>query len=233
MRRMRGYRAIVTFATFGLLASAFAGDQYARRQAEQQVAGMIVTSFDGICGRPGVSVQGWPFAVQRAVGRLEHVTARADRATVGDLLIDDVVLDARGATLDDPMVVEQASVSATVTAEAAQTYLREHLGLTDLEIRVEEDRVVVGTRAFDQPVVVGGGMTVDGTALRLDLEALTLGGVTLGTDLLPATIRDQLDSLRVPLAGLPHGLRLTDAQTVHDGVRFTATGTDVTLGGAE
>ena len=62
------------------------------------------------------------------------------------------------------------------------------------------------------------------------MTSVAVGGVSLNVDSLPSAIGDRLDDIEIPVkTGLPEGLVLSGVQVVSDGVRITATGTDVAV----
>jgi len=221
---------VVSMVALGLLGvGVYASDQHLRQQTEQTIAHGVSAVFDEISGEPTVTVHGWPFVTQLVRGTLGHATGTAEQVRFGHVTAQDVVVDARGITLGTPVVMDQVVVSATITAETAETYLRERSGLSSLEISVDGDQVTATVMVLDRPLSVTGRLVVDGDALRANLDGLSLAGLSVGRDVLPAEVSDGLDRLRIPVTGLPRGMSLVDAQAVPGGVRFTATGTDVPL----
>ena len=61
------------------------------------------------------------------------------------------------------------------------------------------------------------------------MDVLNVGGVELDPSLLPDGLAGRLTGVEVPLEGFPDGLVLTDAVVHPDGLRITASGTDVTV----
>ncbi len=219
---------IVMVVVLALLAGgAYVGDQYARGQAEQEVATQVATVFDGM-DNPVVTIHGFPFVTQLIAGELGHVTGTTDRVAFDGVTADDVRVDAHDVTMS-PAQAGSATVSATISAETTADLLRSRSGLDDLGVRVDGDHVVVTTDVYGHELAVSGTLTASTDVVRVSLGTASLAGVSTDLSSLPSGLRRQLDDLAIPVTGLPTGVHLTGAEVVPAGLRFTATGTDVPL----
>jgi hypothetical protein len=210
-----------------LVGGAYAGDQYARGQTEQEVATQVATVFDGL-DHPAVTIHGFPFVTQLIGGKFGHVTGTTDRVVFDGVTAADVKVEAHDVTMS-PTRAGSATVSATISAQTAEDLLRTRTGLDDLGVRVEGDRLVVTTDLYGHQLAVSGTLTASPGAVHVSLGTASLGGVSTDLSGLPSGLRHRLDDLAIPVTGLPAGFHLTGAQVVPDGLRFTATATDVRL----
>ena len=212
----------------GLLAGgAYAGDQYARGQAEQEVATQVAAVFDGL-DDPAVTIHGFPFVTQLLGGRFGHVTGTTDQVVLDGVTAADVRVDAHDVTVR-PARAGSATVSATISPRTAEDLLRSSSGIGDLGLRVEGDHLVVTTQVHGRELAVWGTLAASTDTVRVDLGTATLAGLSADLDDLPSGLRNRLGGLTIPVVGLPRGVHLTGAEVVPDGLRFTATGTDVPL----
>ncbi len=69
----------------------------------------------------------------------------------------------------------------------------------------------------------------DGKIL-VDVQDIEIGGVSVSVGSLPKSIGDKLKDIEIPVeTGLPDGMTLSSVEVVDDGIRITATGTDVVI----
>ncbi len=212
----------------GLLAGgAYAGDQYARGQTEQEVATQVAAVLDEM-DNPAVTIHGFPFVTQLLGGKFGHVTGTTDRVLFDGVAADDVTVEAHDVTMS-PARAGTATISATISPQTAEDLLRTRSGLDDLGVRVDGDHVIVTTHVYGRELALSGTLSASTDVVRVDLDTATLAGVATDLGSLPSGVRSQLDDLTIPVSGLPEGVHLTGATVVPDGVRFTASGTDVPL----
>lgn len=219
---------VVLVVVLGILVGGAVGvDQYLRVQAEHEVATRVAGVFDGM-DHPSVTIHGFPFLTQLAGGTFGHVTGSANEVLLDGVTADDVRVDAHDVTLS-PARAGSATVSATISAQTAQSLLRTRSGLSDLGVRIEGDRVVVTTTVRGQELAVSGTLAAGTDVVQINLSTATLAGVSTEVSALPSGLRSKLGNLTIPVTGLPRGVHLTGAEVVPAGLRFTATGTDVPL----
>lgn len=219
---------VVTVVVLGLLAGgAYAGDQYARGQTEQEVATQVSAVFDGM-DNPEVTIHGFPFVTQLLGGTFSHVTGTTDRVVFDGVVAEDVTVEAHDVTMS-PAQAGSATVSATISPQTAEDLLRSRSGLDDLGVHVDGDHVVVTTDVYGRELAIAGTLSAGTDVVQVSLTTATLASVSTDLGTLPSGLRDRLDDLAIPVTGLPEGVHLTGAEVVPDGLRFTATGTDVPL----
>lgn len=209
-----------------LLGGALVADRVARSRAEA-VAEQRVRERVDVQGDLVVGLDGFPFLTQLARGRLDRVTGSADQATFGSLSLTDVEVEATGVSTRSPASAESTDLEATVSAATLQAAARERSGL-DLTVTVESGEIVVSGQALGLTLSASATPRVDDGALFVDLGSVQVGGLDVDVDSLPAALRNRLTDLEVPVDELPDGLVLRSATVVADGVRVSATGTDVT-----
>jgi archaellum component FlaF (FlaF/FlaG flagellin family) len=203
-------------------------DRVSAHHAEQRIATAVEQNLDGVVGTPRVHVEGFPFLTQLAAGSLDHVTGTIDGATLSGVSARDVVFDGRDVTTTEPYSVGDATVTATLPTAAVQQLVDQRTGL-DVDLAVSGDALrasgsVLGvTLTADlEPHATDGKLTVD-------VQKVTVGGLTVSVDDLPGGLGDRLQDLTIPVTGLPTGMGLADVAVVDDGLRVTATGEDVRL----
>lgn len=222
-----GVKAAVTgVVALGLVAvGAFVADGLARSSAEDDAAAVLAQQLD-VDGTPEVRIDGFPFLTQLLARSLDDVHATADGVTLEGLLVTDVVVDATDVTLDAPYTVGGARLEATVPTASVQQVVETR---AELDVAVDGDLLRATGDLFGIPLAVGLVPRVADGRLLVDVQEVTLGAGTLRLEDLPGDVAERLVGIEVPLDGLPDGVVLDTAVVVPDGVRFTATGTDVTL----
>ena len=219
---------IVLVVVLALLIGAACGvDLYVRKQTEQTVATQVSTVFTGL-EDPDITIHGFPFLTQLLRGRLGHVTGTTDKVVLDGYTSADVRVDARDVTASPPRA-GTATVSATIGTQTATELLRSRSGIKDLTLRVEGDHLVMTMDVSGRELALTGVVRVEPGVVRFDLGQATLGGVSTELSALPSGLQRQLGDLSIPVGGLPSGVVLNGVDVVPDGVRFTATGTDVPL----
>lgn len=200
---------------------AAAAERLAREKVEQRL---------DLTGTPEIDVHGFPFLTQVLAGSLDDVTGHAEGLTVDGTTLTDVDASAQGVSTSEPYAVQHVELSATLTTQTLQDLVRERTGV-DVTVAVEGDQLVATGTVLGLPL--GARLTPhaqDGQ-LRVDVTDVQLAGASIALGSLPGGAGAALSDLTIPLDGLPEGVTVTDAHVVAQGVRVTATGTDVLLTG--
>ncbi len=226
-------RLLVTLVVLlGLLAVA---DRVGAAVASRAIAAQVESSARAQSA--DVDVAGFPFLTQALAGRYDSVQVSASRVPAADLTVDrlDVTLTSVEVPLGDAL---SGSVSRVpVSGVEAQALI----GYAELSRRSGERRLTV-VPAGDRVRVTGSvrvlGQTVSAVAVsRVEVvegsvivtaESFEVGGVTAEGRVGRALGR-RLD-LRIPVTGLPYGLRVTGVAVQPDGVRVAATAGPTVLG---
>lgn len=231
-----------------------AADRFLVHFAEGKVADKIKSS-QGLSSRPDVSIQGFPFLTQVARSTLDEVDISLGtvKATAADqtVQVTDVRAELRDVAIDSSFssaVAGSASGSARVTyAELARTAPKgATIGYAGAE-RAAKGQVEVSGPASE--VLEGAGIPLPGAvAALLDGKTITVyctvaleGGDTAKfkavsvADLPIPGLDDQIkglvDAYSLKIDGLPSSITLDKVAATEDGLRFSGTGTKVSLSG--
>lgn len=220
------WRAIlITLAV--LAALAVGADAGLRAIAEARLAASVQRAL-GLPGRPDIELQGFPFVLQVARGRIDHLTVELEDIAVEGLSFDRVTLDVDQLAFDrvelfrgpGTVSVGEGSGEAVVTQRALSTYLQEQG--TPVSVRLQGPDIQVSTRistgadtttaSAQGPVRVEGGrlvfspddVRVDGS---LPVPAAALAFSVALPDLMPGlryesvAVEDGTASIEARLAG--------------------------------
>lgn len=218
--------AVVGLVALGLVAGgAYVADEFARGNAED-LAADVVTQQVQVDGPLDVTVGGFPFLTQYLRGSLDDVRGTAASVVLEGVTVTDVDVALADLTVAAPYRVGELRVDATVPTSSVQQVVGER---TALQVAVEGDHLRATGDLLGLPLSVALLPRVQDGELVIDVQEVALGAGALDLDQLPGDVAERFVGMRVPLDGLPAGVVLTDAQVVPEGVRFTATGTDVVL----
>lgn len=203
-------------------------DRVVAARVRQAVADAFTARVEQPVGEPHVEVGGFPLLGQLVSGEVDDVDLRLDGATLGGVVMTDLSVDAQGVSTTGPHAMHTLDVQATVPVASVQDVVTQRTDL-DVEVGVEGGELQLSGTALGLPLVATLVPHVVDGRLLVDLASVSVGGVGLDPSLLPADLAGRLTDLAVPIEGLPEGLVLTDAVVHPDGLRITASGTDVTV----
>lgn len=203
-------------------------DRVAAAEAENRAVEAIELNLEGLQGTPEVTIGGFPFLTQLLRGSLKEVSGQVDGMTLDGIDAVDVVVEAQDVSTTEPYTAASGSIAATLPTASIEQVVAERSDL-DVQVAVEGDALKASGEVLGLPLSATLTPRVEDGRLLVDVGGLSLAGLTITVDDLPASIRSRLTDLEVPVSGLPEGLELSTATVVPEGVRFTATGTDVTL----
>lgn len=203
-------------------------DRVAAGEAHDVVVQQVRSNVPDLVGDPRVEVLGFPFLNQLVAGRLTDVRVHLDGARLDGLTVSAVDLEAHGVGTSSPFTVQRALVHATLSFATVRSLIAERTGL-DLDLRAAGDTLVATAAVLGFPVSATLRPRPTVGAVRLELVAVTLAGVAVPVDAMPADLRTALSDLAVPVDGLPAGVELTGTAVVAGGVRVTLTAADVAL----
>lgn len=230
MRRGLAVVLVVALVGLGLLAVA---DRVVHTQAEARATASLATAGIDLSDDAQITLGGFPFLTQLLRGTLTEASLEAGGATIEGMDLVDVEATAEGITTAAPYTATSLELSATApTATLTQAVAASQLGDLgfDVEIGIEDDAVVASTTVLGGlPARVTMVPVPAGRAIGLGLESVSVAGFTVSAEDLPRVLRDALARIQVPLEELPEGLEVTDVVVVADGLRITASGTDVVL----
>jgi hypothetical protein len=220
-----------------LLGLLLVADRAGAAVASRAVAAQVQASA-GLPAEPEVDIPGFPFLTQALAGRYERVEVEAVGVPTGELTLSR--LDATLTGVRVPLSEVLSGSVADVPVERVQA--RALVGYDEL-VRLSGDRRLSLAPSGDRLRVTGSlevlGQTLSATAvsrvevvegdLRVVAESYEVGDAA-ADDLVTRALGDRFD-LRIPVTGLPYGLRLTDVQVDPSGLVVRATATDVVLAG--
>jgi len=218
---------VVILALLG--GGALYGDRYAEGQAEAY-ARQVVSENIAVTQTPTVDITGFPFLTQALRGTLDHVTGSVPGAKLGGLPVTDVGLDASDVLIrppaGQPPRAGHVSVVATIPTASIAAIVQDRTGLST-QLAVTGDALTATAKILNLPLEIALTPRVDAGKLLVDIQSVKLNGATVTATQLPSAFRSRLQGIEVPVDGLPKGLALSSAAVVAQGVRVTATGTNV------
>lgn len=209
-----------------------AADRITQAAVERNATAALATSGLEFSEDATVQLGGFPFLTQLVTGRLREASLHAESVVIDGIVLTDVDASALGITTSNPRTAQSVSLTATAPASTLSDAVeRSQLGQlgVDVEITVEDGEVLASTSILMVPVVVTMVPEPAGDAIGVGLESVKIAGLTVSVADLPQAVRTALDRIEVPLEGLPEGLEVTEVEVVDDGLRMTATGTDVVV----
>jgi hypothetical protein len=210
-RRRRRWPRRVIIALVILLILLFAADRIGLVVAENLVADRVQQS-QSLAGKPSVSIGGFPFLTQLVSEDFGNVTVDADGITRNGLHI--TTLHANLGSVRPNAGYSSARV-ATLNGTA-------FFNLSDLGTTVAS---VSGTQITFSPGS-NGMLSASLTVAGQRINALATVTVVQGNEI---AISAQGFTVRIPLGGLPFGLKVTDVAVETNGISVTATAQDVVL----
>jgi len=203
-------------------------DRVAAAEAENRAVETIELNLEGVQGTPDVTIGGFPFLTQLLRGSLTEVSGHVDGMTLEGIDAVDVQVEAQDVSTTEPYTAGSGSIAATLPTASIEQVVADRTQL-DVKVAVDGDALTASGQVLGLNLSATLTPRVEDGKLLVDVGGLKLAGLTITVDDLPASIRSRLTDLEVPVSGLPEGLVLTEATVVPDGVRITATGTNVTL----
>lgn len=216
--------AIVVGILVALLAVIGVGvDRAAAAVVERTVSERIGAELGG-SGAVSTQVHGVPLVTQALRGSLDHVSVQmTDVPATAELTLDTLDVELYGVSTAEPRTADSVEALATLSTEQLQGVLGDTWTVrtdgTDLVVSVAnglpaEARVTPGVR--------------DG-AVVLDLVSVSVLGLEVSGDSVPAVIRDRVSALAGSVGDLPFGLVPESVVVTPTGLELRATGTDVDL----
>jgi hypothetical protein len=221
---------IVSVVLLGL--GLYAGDRYAVRRAEQQVAAELQPQL-GTPQPPQVDIEGFPFLTQIASGSVGKVHVVADQLgettqaplilAHADLVMTDVTTNdwfktMKVARTEGPALIDYAKVSSV--AGAPLTYGgdgRVEIVVKTVVLRREVDAVISGS-----PRLNAKEQTMTLSDARIAVAGVNLPDFTAQA-LLAALFKP------IPLKGMPLGLTVTHIVAAEDGMHVDLAGDNLTV----
>lgn len=216
-----------------LLVLLVVGDRVAVRVADRVLASQLQSQLGT---RPTVHVAGFPFLTQALRGRYDDVQVRAAHVPRGTVTVTSFRSSLQGVRvpLPDALRGDVRSVPVrhlTATGVVPYADIAAALGQRDLTLMPDASGLRLGGTVRVAGSPVAGSARVDvrlqGDELVLAPHDLQVGGVPI-SGALAEQVLGGLD-LRVPLRGLPYGVRLSRVQAGPDGIVVAGAADDVVL----
>lgn len=204
---------------------AYVADGFARAGAEDRAAAVLAQHLE-VDGTPDVQIDGLLFLPQLLARSLDDVRASASGVALEGVEATDVVVDATDVSLDAPYRAGTVRLEGTVPTSSVQQLVAQRV---QMDVVVDGEVLRASGELFGIPLTAGLVPRLADGRLQVDVQDVTLGAGELRLEELPGDVAERLVGIEVPLDGLPAGIVLEQAVVVPDGVRFTATGTDVPL----
>lgn len=210
-RRRRRWPRRLLITLIILLILLFAADRIGLVVAENLVADRVQQSQD-LGSKPSVSIGGFPFLTQLASADFANVTVEADgitrnglhvttlHANLGSVRPESGYSSARVATLDGTAFINFSDLSSTV------------LAFSKIQVTFSPGS--------------DGMLSISATVSGQELHALATVTAVPGNQL---AITAQGFTVKIPLGGLPFGLKVTDVAVQSNGISVSATAQNVVL----
>lgn len=205
-----------------LVGGAAVADGVVRERTEERVADELRAGIPGLDATPDVTIDGFPFLTQVLAGSMGSVVVTAPSATFDGLRLDDVDVRLTDVSTSLPTTAGVAEMTADVSLASIQEVLDVPVDLT-----IEDNVFLVTASLFGVPLTVTLTALPAGRTIEVEPETVSLGGLTVSADDLPAGLTDQIDDISIPVESLPEGMELTGLTVGADGVTLEAWGTDV------
>ena len=214
---------ITTVVLFVLSVVGLVADRATAAAAERTITDRIEQSFHG-ASSVSTSISGVPILTQVARGSLDHVTVTLGGVDSGKgLRIEKVVADLYDVSTTSPRTAARVVADADITTAELQKQLGDAWTVTP-------DGGALAVRwSGPLPVTARVVPTVRDGALALDLDSVTVLGVSVDGASVPSAVTDRISALAGSVGALPLGLTPTSVTVTPDGVRLVASGTHVDL----
>jgi hypothetical protein len=220
---------VVIGAVVLLVGGAFVADRVVASTVEKRAEQAIEVNLDDVVGKPKVDIGGFPFLTQVLKGSLDQVSGQVDGVTIEGIAATDVTIDATDVTTSKPYTAGAATISATLPTASVDAIIADQTTL-DITTTVDGDALKATGKVLGVTLSAGLVPRVQDGKLFVDVQTISIGGASVSVDSLPKAIGNKLSDIEIPVkTGLPEGVTLSSVEVVDDGVRITATGTDVVV----
>lgn len=213
-----------------LLAAAFLIDRLIAARTEASVASQISSGVAQVDGDVDVTIHGFPFLTQYAQGSFGQVDARIDSYTHSGVELTDIRATGWGVPADISRPVERVVVDATLPLDSLRTALAQVLpSQADIAVELDGDLVALRTEIFSLALELRLEPRPAGAALAIDVESISLAGMSVSADDLPFGLASLVQDLTLPVSALPEGVEVTGLEILDDAVALRAEGSGVVL----
>jgi hypothetical protein len=193
-------------------------DRVAAGAADHVVATRIQTQ-ENLPSRPSVSIGGFPFLTQAFRGKYDDVTLTVHHYNRAQVRVDTISVELHGVHVSLGAVFSQHLSSIPIDSANARVLLSYH----DMNAYLRPTGVTVSSDG-DSSVRMSGSITVAGQ--RIATSGTARIEVTPNSLLLQTA---EGATVRLPMSGLPFGIRLQSAKATNRGIEVTATAQGLVL----
>ena len=212
-----------------VVGGAFVADRVLASTVERQAQQAIEENLDGVVGQPKVDIGRFPFLTQVLRGSVDEVTGSVDGVTIEGIPATDVTFEATDVTTSEPYTAGAASISATLPTASLDQVIADQTRL-DITVSIDGDDLKATGKVLGVTLSANLQPRAQDGKILVDVQDVAIGGASVSVDSLPRAIGNKLTGIEIPVkTGLPAGLTLSEVQVVDDGLRITASGTDVVV----
>jgi hypothetical protein len=218
-----------------VIGGVIAADRIGVRIAEDQIAKQVAAQYD-LPQRPEVEIHGFPFLTQAIGGEYQQVDVAIGDWTQAGVTVRDVTVQMRqiGAPLSDitsgnvnNVTVQTATATAVIPYEVLQQRAPDQVE----RIEPKGDDLQVGLSGQLGGVPLSGTAVVSVKATSKGIAVTPISASPRGTGIpIPLSLIKGRLTWNVPLTNLPVGSRISEIQPTADGLRVTATASDLKMG---
>ena len=220
-RRWRGLVATLVVVLIVLVA----GDRAAWWLIQDRALHQFTAQAQGVTAAR-LRIEGFPFVTQLMAGRLGHVRGSARTATLGQVDVSNVVVDAYGVQTSSPYTISHGVAWGDVTAETLAGLINER---SPVNVTVAAHNGVLTV----QVSLLGFAASVDvepqviaRDSVGIEVRAARLGSRAIDVKELPLGIGEALQSLRVGFQ-LPERVSIDAVRVVDGALRVQISGYDI------
>ena len=220
-------KLVVTLSVLVVLALlAFGADRAVAAAAERTITDRVSQSFPTATS-VSTDIVGSPVLLQVARGSLDHVRVVMAGVPAGEgLTLETVDVDLYAVSTSAPRTASTVEAQAHVSTATLKS------ALGDSWVVTPDGTSLVVTYSGGIPVEAHITPVVRGGKLALDLDSVSVLGISVDGSNIPSAITERITRLAGSFATLPLGLTLTSVTVTPTGVDLLAHGSDVALEGA-
>ncbi|WP_395108951.1 DUF2993 domain-containing protein [Actinomadura sp. SCN-SB] len=228
---MRKVLIVLLIMVVGLVVAV---DRIGVRIAENEIARQVAAQY-ALPQRPDVRIHGFPFLTQAVGGEYKQVDVAIGDWKQAGITVRDVTVQMRriGAALPDiasgnvnNVTVQAATASALVPYDVLR--LRAAEQIKKIQPKGDDLQVDLGGRLLGVPLSGTAVLSVRATARGIVITPVSVSPSGSGVPIPLSLVRSRL-TWNVPLTSLPVGSRISEIRPTGDGLRVTATASNLSL----
>jgi hypothetical protein len=208
-----------------VLVVAVAGDRVAWWLTQDEALHQFTAQVPNVTGAQ-LHIGGFPFVTQLLSGRLEHVTGRAQTATLGKVNVSNVSVNAYGIQTDPPYRIDYGIAWGNITVETLTGLISEYSPV-NVTVSMQDDALTIQTDLLGLTASIDViPQVVARDSIGIQVLSARVGSQVVDVRELPLGIGDTLQSLHVGFQ-LPSRVSIDAAQILHGALRIQISGHDV------